>query len=276
MTLEQKVAGHYETAHLLERIDAALRAAGVDPARPPLEALKPMDEFHIGGLEATEALLAPLGIEPAHRVLDLGCGVGGTARFVASRFGAHVTGVDLTPAFVDVARALSARVDLAALNDFRVGSVLAPPVEDGAFDLAVTVHVGMNIADKPALFAAAARALRPGGRYALFDIMRRGDGAIDFPVPWASTPEMSFVAPPQTYRAAAAAAGLRPVAERDRGAFAVDYFRRVIAAVRSDGVPPVGLHLLMGETAEQKYGNAVKAAFDGVVAPWEMVFEKPA
>ncbi len=165
-------------------------------------------------------------------------------------------------------------VGLDGLTGFDTGSATDLPLEDASVDLATMFHVGMNIADKPALFREVARVLAPGGRFALYDLMRHGKGEIAFPVPWASTAGQSHVAPPETYRAAAEAAGLDLVAERDRHAYAVGYFTKVIAAIEEHGVPPVGLHLIMGEGAEEKYRNAVAAAMAGVTAPWEMIFEK--
>lgn len=270
------VVDHYATQSLMEQIEAGLKAAGVNPEAPTPDDLKPVDEFHTGGVEATAMILDPLGIDATARVLDVGSGIGGTARFIAGRYGAHVTGVDLTPAFVSAATELSERCGLGEKTTFHTGSALAMPVEDAAFDLATMMHVGMNIEDKPGLFRDVARALKPGGRFALFDIMKRGAGEITFPVPWASDPACSFVEDPQAYRDAAAAAGLVSISEHDRSDYAVDYFGRVIAAIEEHGVPPVGLHLIMGDTAQDKYANAVGAAMNGVTGPWEMVFGKPA
>ena len=270
--LETRVSSHYTTGALLETIKGGLRAAGADPENPAPEDLKGVDEFHLGGLEATEQFLDPLGIGPDQRVLDIGSGIGGTARFIAGRYGASVTGVDLTPAFVETAAALSAMVGMSDQTRFLQGSALELPVEDRSADLITMLHVGMNIADKPALFAEVARVLAPGGRFALFDLMEGSGEALTFPVPWASDGEHSFVVPPQTYRDAAATAGLTPVSEVDRSEYSVDFFTRVMAA---DGPPPpVGLHLIMGPTAKEKYGNVARAVLDGRVAGWEMVFAR--
>ena len=233
-TLEQRVLAHYTSATLLETIKGGLAAAGADPDAPAPEDLKGVDEFHLGGLEATEQFLDPLAITARTRVLDIGAGIGGTARFIAGRYGAKVTGIDLTPAFVETAAALSAMVGMSGLTSFEQGSALALPVPDGSADLATMLHVGMNIADKPALFAGVARALAPGGRFALFDLMERDGQPFDFPVPWASDAQGSFVAPPSAYRDAAAGAGLVPVAQVDRTAYGIDFFNRVMAA---PGVP---------------------------------------
>lgn len=271
------VIQHYETGPVLERIKAGLKEAGVKLDHVTPEDLKPVDEFHTGGLEATEELLMPLGITKTTRVLDIGSGIGGTARFIATRFGATVHGVDLTPEFVQAAEALSAMVGLADKTRFEVGSALDLPVPEATVDLVTMMHVGMNIEDKPALFAEVDRVLVPGGRFALFDIMKPGDLALPFPVPWASTQESSFVDTPKVYRDAASSAGLSLIAERDRTDYAIDFFTRITAA--SDGTntppPPLGLHLLMGAAAPERYGNAVRAALGGATAPWEMIFEKP-
>ena len=235
---DTSLSEHYTPHDLLGAIDAGLSAAGADPHRPDLSVLKPVDEFHTGGVEATEALLDPLGIVPGSRVVDIGSGIGGTARLLASRYGAEVTGVDQTPAFVETAQALSTRTGPSAQTRFVEGNALDLPLPDAEFDLATMLHVGMNIEDKAALFREVARVLVPGGRFALFDIMRgRAAGEIRFPVPWAPDPAHSFVDPPEIYRAAGEAAGLTLVAERDRSEFAVVYFQKVIAALDRDGPP---------------------------------------
>jgi len=273
--LETRVATHYDTGAMLDRIRAALETAGVDPSAVKPSDLKGVDEFHTGGIEATAALLTPLGLTPATTVLDIGCGIGGTARFIAEAYGCKVTGIDLTPAFVEVGMALTDMVGLSGKVTLVTGSALDLPFADASFDLVTMMHVGMNIEDKPRLFAEVTRVLAPGGRFALFDIMMAGDGDIGFPAPWASDAGHSFVTPPDAYREAAAAAGLDLIAQRDRGAYAADFFRKVVAMVEAGKAPPVGLPLIMGEEAGTRYRNAVAAALSGTTAPWEMVFAKP-
>ena len=268
--LEHHVSVHYTTDDLLNVIKGGLIAAGADPESPKPEDLKGVDEFHLGGLEATQQFLDPLDITPEIRVLDIGSGIGGTARFIAGRYGATVTGVDLTPVFVDTAAKLSAMVGMADKTGFRQGSALALPIPDSSVDLITMLHVGMNIADKPALFAEASRVLAPGGRFAVFDLMKRDGDPFDFPVPWATSPRDSHVVPPQVYRDAAASAGLMPIAEIDRTQYGIDFFTSVMAM--EGGPPPVGLHLIMGPEAQTKYANAARAVLDGRIAPWELVF----
>ncbi|MEM7491502.1 MAG: class I SAM-dependent methyltransferase [Pseudomonadota bacterium] len=276
MTLETDVARHYTTDGLIDRIDAALRAMGADPDRPSFDDLKPVDEFHTGGIEATTHLLDQLDITPDTLVADLGSGLGGTARHIVHRYGATVQGVDLTPAFVAAARDLNGRLGLGDRITLAEGSLLDLPWPDASADLAVMFHVGMNIADKPALFAQVARVLRPGGRFALFDVMRdEAEDDLALPVPWSETAETSHVEAPSIYRRAAHAAGLEQMAETDRRAFAMDFYDRVSRKIAAEGPPTLGIHILMGDTAPDKIANYLANIEARRITPVEMIFRKP-
>lgn len=266
------IVSHYTKGALFDRIMEGLKAAGKDPDALSPEDLKPVDEFHIGGLQATSDLLKQVEIGPETRVLDIGAGIGGAARHMAASHGAQITGVDLTPEFVETARRLSSLTGLPC--EFQVGNALDLPVESEAFDVATLLHVGMNLQDKQKLFAEAARVLKPGGVFAVYDIMLTGSGQPQLPVPWASSPECSFLAPPETYRTAAANAGFAQVAERARAAFAQEFFAKMMASIAKSGPPPVGLGLIMGPDAPTKIANMVKAIDDGHIAPVEMIFRK--
>lgn len=272
MTLvDDRVIAHYSAIGLADRIFARLAEFGVPASEITSEHLKEVDEFHIGGAEATLALLDPLGIRPGTRILDIGCGIGGPARLMAERYGADVTGIDLTPAFVETARRLTEAVGLSAR--FVAGSAFDLPFEAGSFELATLLHVGMNLPDKPQLFAEAARVLAPGGTFAVFDVMRFGAHPA-FPLPWASDPDASFLAAPEAYLDAAAGAGLSLATRRDRGDIARDFFARLRAATAEGRRPSVGLPLLMGEAAEAKIGNMIAAVDAGDIQPVEMIFRK--
>ena len=273
-SVEQTITAHYTTGSLLERIRAGLAELGVNLDAMMPQDLKPVDEFHTGGVEATDALLNLLEITPDTRVLDIGSGIGGTARVIASRYSARVTGVDLTPAFVETATELSRMVGLGGRTDFIVGSATNLPVGEAAFDLALLMHVGMNIPDKLDLFREAHRVLAPQGVFAVYDVMCGPNGAaMKFPVPWSSEAPTSFVESPETYEEVAAAAGFGVVWQRDRTEFARNYFDKVnqLMAERG-GPPPLGIHLLMGDTAAQKIENYLAMLDDGRIRPIEMIF----
>src|SRR5205085_9232422 len=124
------------------------------------------------------------GLTSDSQVLDLGSGLGGPARTIAEVTGCTVTGIDLTPEFCEVATALSEWTDLSARTSFRVGDATATGLPDSSMDAALSVHVAMNIADKPALYAEAFRVLRPGGRFVVYDVLPGEGGDVRYPVPW--------------------------------------------------------------------------------------------
>jgi ubiquinone/menaquinone biosynthesis C-methylase UbiE len=271
MNADQEIKAHYRHGNLEQALLAALAAMGKDPERLVPADLMGADEFHIGGAEATEDLAAQLALTPGMRLLDLGSGIGGPARHLAAAYGCHVTGIDLSDEYVAVAESLSLRMGMGDRVAFRQGSATELPFDEASFDGATLLHVGMNIADKRALCAGAHRALRPGGFFAVYDVMRAGPGALDFPAPWASTAETSFVEPPEVYRAALTEAGFAIVAERSRGAFALEFFTALRERQKQSGPPQLGLPIIMGPATPLKIANVIGMLESGVIAPMEMI-----
>jgi ubiquinone/menaquinone biosynthesis C-methylase UbiE len=272
-----QITEHYSSGKLLERFRQGLRRAGADLDALTYEDLAGGDEFHVGAAEATDALLDQLEIAEDSHVLDIGAGVGGAARSVAHRCGCRVTGVDLTPEFVETARALTEMVGMENAVNFVVASGTDLPLEDASVDVALLLHVAMNIEDKAALFREAARVLRPGSTFAVYDVMEGAEpGPLTFPQPWSRAAETSFVAPRAEYVAAAEAAGLTLVAERDRWQYGYDFWRRVVERAATEGPPPVGPHLFMGDAAKETMKNALDALAARRIAPVELIFRKAA
>ena len=276
MKIEERVSKHYEGDELLEAILVGVAALGKNTATVTLDDLSPVDEFHIGGRLATTELCDGLGIDDSSLVLDVGCGIGGSSRFVASAYGCRTVGIDLTPSYIEVARTLSEWTGLGKRCSFDVGSALKLPYDDDTFDRAIQLHVGMNIEDKSSLLAEIYRVLQPGGRVAIYDIMQKRDDTHEFPVPWASDPATSFVAAPSVYRMAMEAAGFSVTGERDRSQFASEFFAALQArSAAAEGPPPLGLHVIMGPDAPVKLGHMAAAVKAGTLAPYEMIGAKP-
>lgn len=265
------VADHYGRGDLLDRIAAGIDRLGLPRSGLPLAALAVVDELHTGGLPATLHLFRQLAVPPGAAVLDVGCGIGGPARHMAALTGATVTGIDLTPDFIAAGRALTEWCGLAERVRLVEADALAMPFADASFDFATMLHVGMNIADKAGLAAEVARVLKPGGTFALYDLMRVGAGALAFPLPWAARPEISAVATPADYRAALEAAGFAVGVETDRSAGALEWFAEVAAKAAAGGPSPLGVHLVMGPEAPRMVANLIDAIRAGTLAPVEMI-----
>ena len=271
MTDDDAIARHYSSGDLASRIIAAARQVVPDLTAMTARDLAPVDEFHIGGVKATEYFLPKLGLDPGMAVLDVGSGIGGTARFAAETHGCHVTGIDLTPEYCAVATMLSAATGLADQTVFHEGSALTMPFADSRFDAAMTLHVAMNIEDKSGLYREVARVLKPGAVFGIYDILEGpAGGPLDFPVPWASAQSASHLASPEVMRSMLAQAGFTIEHEEDRRGFAIQFFDNLRQAA-TDGPPPLGLHIMMGDDVKQKIANMVANVGAARCGPWEFV-----
>lgn len=271
--MRDSVAEHYTHGSLLAMITAGIESIGKTPASVTIDELAPADEFHIGGRQASEEFTDQLGLTGNEHVLDVGCGIGGTSRFIASRFGCRVTGVDLTPEFIETGTALCKWVGLDEQIELHQGNALSMPFTEGSFDAAVMLHVGMNIADKAGLFSEVYRLLRPGSVFGVYDVMKTGDGELKYPVPWSSVPDTCALATQAQYVAALQQAGFDITEVENRREFAADFFDETRERMAAAGgtPPPLGVHIAMGESAPAKITNMVENIAAGCCAPVEII-----
>ena len=152
-----------------EIILAKLKAARghLDHVAP--EELFPHDQDHYGGIAANDALAERAQIDKGVRVVDFCAGLGGPARYWAYRYGADVTGIELTPARVLGAGELTRLVGLQ--NSVRVveGNVMRVPLSEDSVDVVVSQEAFLHVPDKERALAEAFRILKPGGRIAFTD-----------------------------------------------------------------------------------------------------------
>jgi SAM-dependent methyltransferase len=270
--IEAAVARHYGNAGLLARIMAGLEASGVDLAHLRPDDLAPVDEFHLGGREATAHAVAKMNLDASAQVLDVGCGIGGAARYIATQIGCRVTGIDLTPEFIEVARRLTELTGLDGKIAFECASALDMPFEDGAFDAAITLHVAMNIPERAALYGEIARVMKPGAVFCIYDVMKLGEGELAFPVPWAETPATSHLTSAEEMRGLLDAAGFEVREVEDRSDLASASFQQALAAATAaEGPPPLGTHLILGASAPEKIRNMQNNFEAGLIAPTQMI-----
>jgi cyclopropane fatty-acyl-phospholipid synthase-like methyltransferase len=134
MPTQQDISHHYTHGNLVAAIRNGIEGLGKTIDSVTVDDLAPVDEFHVGGREASEHFLAQLNFSPEMHILDVGCGLGGAARFVASRYKSRVTGVDLTPEYIATAKVLCRWVGLQDRISLCQGSALSLAFPDGTFD----------------------------------------------------------------------------------------------------------------------------------------------
>lgn len=271
---EQTVARHYQMSGLTQRILQAATSAGLDIDRLTPEALAPIDEFHIGGRAATKDLVSRMRLDGSEHLLDIGCGIGGAARYVAASTACRVTGIDLTPEYIETAHALSERTGLGDRTTFHVASALKMPFADGTFDAAMTLHVAMNIKDRAGLYRETARVLKQGAVLCVYDVMKGRNEGLTYPVPWAETPESSHLTSPEEMLPLLSAAGFHVEEVEDRSAFGIAFFRERLSSAGPSA--PLGVHVLMGRTAQAKFKNMLLNLEQGTIAPVVMIARRAA
>jgi SAM-dependent methyltransferase len=249
-----KVRDHYNATGLTERIQSALATIAPEEETLTVAQLAPLDQFHIRGMLATAELAAAAGLEPSAQLLDLGCGIGGPARFLADKLGCRVTGVDLSASFIDAATYLTARCGLSDRVMFRVGDALHLPFEDGAFDTVFLQHVAMNIQDRAALYAEVHRILKSGGRFATYDVVLR-EGDVAYPVPWARDASTSFLLSEVDTRTVLEQEGFKAIFWRDDSSIALEWVRTAMAGPRPSGL---NLGIVMGPDFAAMTGNLAR------------------
>ncbi|MDJ1018150.1 MAG: class I SAM-dependent methyltransferase [Paracoccaceae bacterium] len=261
------VVDHYTRNNLMDRIRSALSAAGHDPDKPTIETLSELDHLHGGGFATTEVQVELAEIPRGSHVLDAGCGIGGPSRYLAGAHGCQVEGIDLTPEYVDIAGQLNDKVGLGESISLTVGSVTELPYEDERFDVVLCQNVTMNVEDKKTMFREALRVLKPGGAYTFSHLAEGPNGSPIYPLPWARTPETSFLETPETILQTLAAAGFTGIEDRASQA----------RSKPGGGPQPgtIGAAPAMGDDMPMRTGNSAKSIQEGRLVSMMVVATRP-
>lgn len=271
----ESVEMHYGRSGLLSRILAALGEEGGEGRRLDYRQLHPFDQLHGAGMIATRAHAERAGIVPGMHVLDLGCGLGGSSRYLAAEFGCRVDAVDLTQEFVDTAKELTRRCGLSDAITYRKADALDLPFAEGSFDHVWCHNVTMNIADKQGLAGAVARVLKPGGRFSMLEVAQGPGGPPTFPLPWAVSPDESFLATPEVMRKAIETSGLEVVEQADVTEM-VREFAAAERARRERGEPPASRNeTIFGEAFRERIMNYGRGIVEGRLVDEFILARKP-
>jgi ubiquinone/menaquinone biosynthesis C-methylase UbiE len=257
--MADRVASHYsENLKLVDAIADKLRSTGKDLNKLTTADLVAVDEFHIRGRKATLELGEKMNLNAHSHVLDIGSGLGGPARTLAETYGCRVTGIDLTQAFCDAATAMSDWVGLGNRVSFKQGDATNLPFENQTFDAATTIHVAMNIAAKDKMYVEARRVLKPGGIFAVYDVLQGEGGKVLYPVPWARDPSISHLATSDQMKTLLTGVGFRLLDVQDSTEESQSFFERMTAQMAKIGTSPVIWQLFLGDDFPVMARNQVR------------------
>jgi len=256
----------YQEHDLIATIDRLDQDGGMARPSAPVD-LRSVDQFHSGGSEAVDRLISTLSPRPTDVVLDVGSGLGGPARQVAATTGCQVVGVDITAAYVEAARELTARCGLGDRVQF-VHTSLERFVPARPLDAAFTMHVQMNVADKTAWFGEMASRLVPGAHLAVWEVCQTSSRVPSWPMPWSIDGSDSHLAAPEDLLAAIERAGFDPVEWVDETAWVSAWFESTFA----DGPPPGPSLPALLEDGFNRTLQFAGAVSDGILGVWRGAF----
>ncbi len=238
---------HYDKDSLETNIHSALSKAGKEMSELTMTDLASLDELHIGGKSATQALASKAGLPAGSLVMDVGSGLGGPARTIATEFKLNVIGLDITEAFCRVARLLTKSVSISGTANFLNGDALRMPFKQGIFDGIWSQHCSMNIPDKARLYSEYHRVLKKGGRLLIHDVIAGSQSPISYPVPWAPDQTLSFLVSESEMKNQINSAGFSEIFWQDISQNALDWFEKQKANRSKDNQPILNQKMVYGD-----------------------------
>jgi ubiquinone/menaquinone biosynthesis C-methylase UbiE len=269
---EEAINTQYGQSDLGIKILGVLQREGIDSTKLIQEALAPIEELHLRGRRATLELAQEANINKNLKVLDVGCGIGGSSRTLVSNYGCIVTGIDLCEEFCRAADLINERLGYSDNIDIKQGDALDMPFINSSFDSVFIQHVLMNIENKERLISEVYRLLRPKGRLALNTICAGSVNPIHFPVIWANNPSISFLRSPNNIRQLLVTSGFKELLWRDDTKKVLEEIQTLRSKPPSNKPRPINLGLIIQDTSK-KWKNIVRNLKEGRIVVIQGIFE---
>ena len=275
MTNKNSLSGHWGKEGIYERIVSTLKDSGKSIETLSIEDLAPVDHFHSRGFPATVEMADQLPIKSGHRLIDIGSGIGGPARYIAERFDCKVNGVDITSTFVDTANKLTSLLQMEGKVIFDIGDGNNLPYEDETFDGGYSQHVTMNVPDRRRFFAEACRVLKPGGFFALSEHGLGPARNPHHPLPWSANGRDEYLVAPEETRAYLEDTGFVDIHVESTGPKYFAAYQRAIELEAKGHLPALSSHILLGDRSNEIIKNAARNIEEQRTHPIQVICKKP-
>lgn len=272
MDYEEAINAQYGQSDLGNKILAVLQREGIDMAERIKDALAPIEELHLRGSLATIELAQKTDLNERMKVLDIGCGIGGPARTIASEFGCQVIGLELCEEYCHATEIINNRIGLSNKIEIRQGNALNMPFDSAEFDIVFMQHVLMNIENKERVLSQINHVLRPRGRLAFYTICTGPVTPIHFPVIWANNPDINFLITASELRQLISNSGFKELLWKDETEKILEEIQRARSKPRSKKPQPINLGLIVADPST-KWRNIVRNLKEGRIVVIQGIFE---
>jgi ubiquinone/menaquinone biosynthesis C-methylase UbiE len=272
-TITSQIETHYFRPGLYEDIVNRLKELNINIQNVSRADIAGVDEFHVRGAEVSKELAKTVHLDNS-KILDVGCGIGGPCRMLADEFNCQVSGIDLSEEFIRTAIHLTKLVGLNSKIEFIQANATNLPFDNELFDVVWTQHVQMNISDKIKFYSEIKRVLSHQGTFLYYDIFKKGDDEVNYPMPWANQPEISFLTKPEEIEDILKTLGFKKECVTDETNNGIIFFEKLLKKITKFGPPKLGLNVLMGETTKVKIGNLLKGLKEEKIVLQSGIYKK--
>jgi len=268
-----QIENQYYTPKLFEDILKRLEQQGVDLNKVSRSDISSVDEFHVRGAEVSNELVNEIYIKDA-KVLDVGCGLGGSSRMLADRFNCKVTGIDICYEYIRTANKLSELTGISDKTKFLQADALDLPFKNGSFDIVWTQHVQLNIENKTKFYSEIKRVLNEEGALVYYDIFKKDNKDINYPVPWANNASISFLETIPVVDVLLKDLGFVQLQTSNQTYKAKQFLINLFETIKKNGQPKLGLNVLMGNSTKKKLSNILKGIEENKIELQSGIYRK--
>ena len=259
---------------LHSRIYKAISESGLNKNKLEIEDLFPIDQYHARGIGATVDFGKRMPIKENQNILDIGCGLGGPARYYAKGFKCHITGIDITPSFIEIGNEFNKLTSMSSMVELIVGNGEKLEFKNEIFDGAYSQHVTMNISDRIKFFSEAYRVLKKGSFFAFTEHGLGSTGNPIFPLPWADNQDMSFLLPPEKTVTILKEIGFTNIKLIETSNKYVAGYEKLIQQQPITIKSTLGIHVIGGASMHERSINSMRSIKEDRTLPFEIVCEK--
>ncbi|MDC1375490.1 methyltransferase domain-containing protein [bacterium] len=274
MKSKEEVEAFWTRGDIHSRIHSAMTKANLIDKKLEIEELFPIDQYHARGIAATIDLGKRMPIKKHQCILDIGCGLGGPARYYAKEFECIITGIDITPSFVEIGNEFNKITSMSNKVELKVGDGEILDFKSEIFDGAYSQHVTMNVSDRKKFFSEAFRVLKKGSFFAFTEHGLGKEGNPIFPLPWANTEKMSFLLPPEKTISLLKEIGFSNIEIIETGDKYISGYKKLTNPLPKKENPILGIHVIGGESMKERSINSMKSINENRTLPFEVVCTK--